>query len=222
MRRVLRENALSLVAFGLFFFTFIVGQSVAGSRTYNEEQRSHGEPEVGYVEYLTTAHFGEATFENWESEFLQMGTYVLLTVWLRQRGSSESKKLEGEEPVDEDPAEHGHDPDAPWPVRVGGLPLALYRNSLSIAFMLLFLATWVLHAVTGAREYSSEQIAHGGEPVTALEYAGRSQFWFESLQNWQSEFMAVGAIVVLSIFLRQQGSPESKPVHAPHSETGTD
>ena len=221
MRRFAKENSLTLVTFGLFFVTFIVGQSLAGQRTYNEEQKEHGEEEVTYVEYLTTPHFGEATFENWESEFLQMGAYVLLTVWLRQKGSSESKALDGKEPVDEDPAEHRGDKDAPWPVRVGGIPEALYKNSLSIAFFALFIASWFLHAMTGAHEYSAEQVAHGGQPVDTIGYMQRSQFWFESFQNWQSEFLAVASIVVLTIFLRQQGSPESKPVHAPHAETGS-
>ena len=220
MRR-LRENSLTLVTFGLFFVTFIVGQSLAGQRIYNEEQREHGDEPVSYTEYVRTPHFGEATFENWESEFLQMGAYVLLTVWLRQKGSSESKKIDEKEPVDEDPAKHRKDKDAPWPVRVGGIPEALYKNSLSIAFISLFALSWWLHAVTGAREYSNEQLAHGGEAVSAVQYLSRSQFWFESFQNWQSEFLAVACIVVFTIYLRQQGSPESKPVHAPHAETGS-
>ena len=117
LRRFVRNNALTLVVFGACAL-FLFGQSVAGHRVYNEEQRSHGEPEVGYGEYLTTAHFGEATFENWESEFLQMGAYVVLTIWLRQRGSAESKKFE-DDPTDEDPDRHRTDPDAPWPVRRG-------------------------------------------------------------------------------------------------------
>jgi hypothetical protein len=220
VKRFAKEHSLSLVTFALFFVTFIVGQSLAGHRAYNEEQQEHGDETVSYTQYLRTPHFGEATFENWESEFLQMGSYVLLTVWLRQKGSSESKKVDEEEPVDEDPAKHRGDPDAPWPVRVGGIPEAVYKNSLSIAFFSLFFLSWWLHAVTGAREYSNEQLAHGGEPVTAVEYLTRSQFWFESLQNWQSEFLAVACIVVFTIYLRQQGSPESKPVHAPHAETG--
>jgi hypothetical protein len=218
MRRFIRENSLSLAALGIFL-VLLVGQSLAGERTYNEEQTDHGEPAVGYGTYLTTAHFGEATFENWESEFLQMGAYVLLTVWLVQKGSAESKPLEGDE-VDEDPSEHRDDPDAPGPVRRGGWAAALYRNSLCIAFFTMFLLSWWLHAVTGAHEYSAEQLSHGGTAVDTLQYMTRSQFWFESLQNWQSEFLAVGAIVVLSIFLRQKGSPESKPVHAPHAQTG--
>ena len=221
MRRFVRDNALSLVLFGAFLLFWIVGQSVAGVRAYNAEQESHGEPTADYWEYVTSAHFGEATFENWESEFLQMGAYVLLTVWLTQRGSAESKSTDGKEPQDEDPEQHRDDPDAPWPVRRGGLALALYRNSLSIAFFTLFALSWWLHAVTGAHEYSAEQVAHGEPAVDTWAFVQRAEFWFQSMQNWQSEFLAVGAIVLLSIFLRQQGSPESKPVHAPHHETGT-
>ncbi|MDP9440765.1 MAG: hypothetical protein M3P34_00995 [Actinomycetota bacterium] len=219
MRRRLQENSLSLVAFGLFFLVFILGQTMSGQRVYNEEQREHGEAPVPMTEYLTTGHFVEATSENWESEFLQMGAYVLLTVWFRQKGSAESKKLDGEEPEDADPRQDLR-PDSPRAVKMGGLALGLYKNSLSLAFFGLFLLSFGLHAAGGAREYSSEQVAHGGQKVTALEYLRTSQFWFESLQNWQSEFLAVAAIVTLTIFLRQQGSPESKPVAAPHSETG--
>lgn len=221
MRRILRQNGLSLVVFGLFLVIFVFGQAVTGHRTYNDDQRDHQEPVVSFGEYVRTAHFGEATFENWESEFLQMGAYVLLTVWLRQRGSSESKKLEGDEPVDEDPELHRGDPDAPWPVRRGGMILAIYRNSLSVAFLACFALSWWLHAVTGARQFSTEQASHGGQSVTTLQFIGRAEFWFQSLQNWQSEFLAIAAIVGFSIFLRQKGSPESKPVHAPHHATGT-
>jgi len=221
VRRFLRENSLTLVTFGLFFVTFIVGQALAGQHAYNADQQDHHEATVSVVSYLRTGHFGEATFENWESEFLQMGAYVLLTVWLRQKGSAESKPVDGEEDVDEDPGKHGDDPDAPWPVRRGGLALTLYKNSLAIAFMTLFVLSFALHAVTGAHEYSDEQEAHGGERVTAAEYVTTSQLWFESFQNWQSEFLAVVAIVVFTRYLRQQGSPESKPVAAPHEATGS-
>lgn len=216
MRTFIRNNSLTIVSFGLFLLIFFGGQTVAGHRAYNEDQVDHGEPTVGYSEYLRSAHFGEATFENWESEFLQMGAYVVLTVGLRQRGSAESKRVERGEDVDEAPEGHGRDPGAPWPVRSGGLVLKLYKHSLSIAFLLLFLLSWFMHAVTGSREYSHEQTAHGGEAVNTWQYVNRSRFWFESLQNWQSEFLAVAFIVVLTIFLREQGSPESKPVHAPH------
>jgi len=220
MHRFWRNNGLSLVLVAMFVIT-LVGQSLAGHRHYNDDQREHGQPTVSYVEYLGTPAFLEATMENWESEFLQMGTYVYLTVFLFQKGSAESKDPEKSEPVDRkpDPKRRG----APGPVRRGGFALTLYKNSLSLTFLVLFLVTLVLHAVGGAAEHNEEQAAHGqAERVTVLQYLGTSRFWFESLQNWQSEFLAIAAMVVLSIFLRQQGSPESKPVDAAHSETGTE
>ena len=221
VRRVLRDNGLTLVLMIILFMPALVGQSVTGYRVYNDDQVEHQKSTVGYTTYLTSGHFIEATFENWESEFLQMGLYVLLTVWLRQRGSSESKSLEESEPVDDDPTGHRLDPNAPWPVRRGGWVLKLYKNSLSLVFFALFLVSFGLHAYGGSIEFSAEQLAHGGNPVSMLGYIGTSQFWFESFQNWQSEFLSIGAIVVFSIFLRQYGSPESKPVAAPNSQTGS-
>jgi hypothetical protein len=218
VRRFLNSNGLSLAMFALFIAT-LLGMSMAGQRVYNAEQRDHDEPTIGYIEYLATDAFIEVTFENWESEFLQMAAYVLLTVSLFQRGSAESKDPGKSEDVDEDPRGHRNDPGAPWPVRRGGFVLMLYENSLFLAFALLFLISFVLHALGGAGEFSDEQIAHGESGVSLLQYFGTSQFWFESLQNRQSEFLAVGAIVVLSVFLRQRGSPESKPVAMPHSQT---
>jgi hypothetical protein len=221
MKRVLRNNGLSLVVFGLFFVTFWAGQLLTGMHAYNAEQKQHHEPTASLGRYLSTAHFGEATTENWESEFLQMGAFVLLTIGLRQKGSAESKKLEGSDDVDEDPRKHQADPDAPWPVRQGGVVLAVYEHSLSIAFVFCFLAAFVLHLLTGTRNYNNEALAHGEHAIATLDYLRNSQFWFESLQNWQSEFLAVASIVVFTIFLRQRGSAESKPVHAPHAETGS-
>ncbi|HEX8247580.1 MAG TPA: DUF6766 family protein [Pyrinomonadaceae bacterium] len=221
MKRILRENGLSIVWLGLFFVTFIAGQTVSGYLHYNEEQREHRQPEVSYVEYLTTPHFVEATMENWESEFLQMFLFVALTTFLYQKGSAESKKLDEEEAVDRDPRLSKDKKDAPFPVRKGGLILTLYEHSLSLAFLILFIICFFLHAAGGAREYNQEQLEHGSrEAVTTLQYMATSRFWFESLQNWQSEFLAVGMMVVLSIWLRQRGSPESKPVDAAHSQTG--
>jgi hypothetical protein len=221
MPRVVRDNALSL-AMLILFIGSLLGQSSTGHRVYNQDQLEHGEAEVSYLGYLKTGHFVEAVFENWESEFLQMAMYVVLTAVLIQKGSSESKKGDGSDPQDEDPRKHQNDPNAPLPVRKGGLALHLYEHSLSIALFALFLISFFLHAAGGAKEYSAEQVAHGGSEVRILEYLTTSQFWFESLQNWQSEFLSVLAIVVLSIFLRQRGSPESKPVHAPHLATGSD
>lgn len=220
MRKILRENGLSIVL-GLSFLLFLAGQAAVGVKVYNEEQQEHGQPAVNFFDYLTSSHFLEATMENWESEFLQMFAFVVLTAFLFQKGSAESKKLDEEEPVDRDPRKSRNKKDAPWPVRQGGLILKLYEHSLSLAFLLLFLMAFTLHAVGGAEEYNQSQREHGSsEVVSTLEYIGTSRFWFESFQNWQSEFLAVGAMVVLSIFLRQRGSPESKPVDSPHSETG--
>jgi hypothetical protein len=218
MRGFWRNNGLSLVLAAMFLLT-IVGQSVAGHRQDNDDRREHGQPAESYVSYLGSPEFLEATMENWESEFLQMAAYVLLTVFLFQKGSAESKDPEKDEPVDRrpDPGRRG----APGPVRRGGIALALYKNSLGLTFGAHFLLSFVLHAVGGAGEYNEEQAVHGqSSRVTTMQFLGTSRFWFESLQNWQSEFLAVLAIVVLSIFLRQQGSPESKPVDASHDETG--
>jgi hypothetical protein len=222
MRRVLRENGLSIVL-GSLFLVFWIGQSVAGHREHNSEQREHGQPEVGYVTYLRSSHFWEATAENWESEFFQMFGYVILTAFLYQKGSSESKKPDEPEAVDRDPRAGRTRKDSPWPVRRGGWVLKLYENSLSLALLLFFLVSIMLHAVSGAAVYNDEQAAHG-EPqsLSFLQYATTSRFWFESFQNWQSEFLAIAAMVVFSIFLRQRGSPESKPVDSPHSQTGTE
>lgn len=223
MRRLLRDNGLAIVWLGLFFVTLIFGQSTAGHHEYNNDQREHNRPEITYAEYLQSAHFVEATMENWESEFLQMFLFIVLTTFLYQKGSAESKNPEEEEEVDRDPRKSKHKKNAPWPVRQGGLILKLYENSLSLAFLVLFLISLLLHAAGGAREYNQDQAEHGSsERVTMLQYMATSRFWFESFQNWQSEFLAVGMMVVLSIWLRQRGSPESKPVDAPHSQTGKD
>jgi hypothetical protein len=218
MGRVLRDNGLSIILMSLFLLSWL-GQSVVGHRERNSDQREHRQPEVSYVSYLKSAHFWEATAENWESEFFQMFGYVILTAMLYQRGSLESKKLGETEPVDRDPRRHKRK-DSPWPVHRGGLILKLYENSLSLAFFLFFLISIAMHAVAGAGVYNDEQAGHGETAhFSVLRYAGTSRFWFESLQNWQSEFLAIAAMVILSIFLRQRGSPESKPVDAPHHET---
>ena len=220
MRRFFRDNGLSITMLTLFILS-LLGQTLTGHHEYNEDRQEHRQPEVTYSEYLTTGHFVEATFENWESEFLQMAAYVMLTAFLYQRGSSESKDPDkAEEEVDRDPSRARNRRDAPGPVRRGGIVLKLYENSLFIAFALLFLLSFARHAAGGVNEFNSEQREHGQPAITFWQYVAGSRFWFESFQNWQSEFLSVAAIVLLSIWLRQRGSPESKPVDAPHSETG--
>lgn len=218
MRRFIRENSLSLVMFGLFF-TSLVGQIITGYQEYNQELKEHRQPQISNVKYLESGHFIEAVFENWESEFLQMGVYVLLTVFLKQKGSPESNKLEGKDAADSEsrtPQNNNHT----LPVRREGLALKVYENSLSLALFTLFFLSFTLHAIGGAKAFSQEQIQHGKQPVSAIQYVSTSQFWFESFQNWQSEFLSIGMLVVLSIFLRQKGSPQSKPVDSPNEETG--
>ena len=207
------DHGLSIVLAALFVVT-MVGQTWSGWLAYNQQQQDHAQPTVTLGEYLTTGHFGEATFENWESEFLQMAFYVLLTIFLFQKGSSESKRPDVLEMVDLDPRQVADKESAPWPVRRGGWVLRLYENSLSLAFALLFLVSFVLHARTGVVHFNEEQMEHGQPAISTLEFFGTSQFWFESFQNWQSEFLSLAAMVTFSIFLRQRGSPESKPVHA--------
>lgn len=219
MREFLRNNGLSLALFGLFFFS-LVGQYFTGWNEYNDDRKTHGKPQVGYIEYFGEGHFIEAVFENWESEFLQMGMYVVLTIFLYQRGSSESKTPGTVERVDVIPENSLLSKDAPTLVKKGGWTLKIYQNSLSITLFLLFFASFVLHAVGGAREYNEEQIEHHQPIVSTVEFMETSTFWFQSFQNWQSEFLSIGAMVVLSIFLRQKGSPESKPVDAAYFETG--
>lgn len=219
MRRFLRENGLSLTMFGLFV-AFLIGQTITGYSVYNHDQQDHRLPVVSLPAYLGSGHFIEAVFENWESEFLQMGGYVVLTIFLRQKGAEESKPLEGEQEVDKQPDPARAPEDAPGPVKRGGLSLKLYENSLSIALFTLFAISFALHALGGAMEYNQEQLEHGSQTVSMLQFLATTQFWFESFQNWQSEFLSVGMLIVLSIFLRQKGSPESKPVEAAYSATG--
>lgn len=220
MRRFFRNNSLSIVM-SLLFLGCLFGQYVSGHLEHNEDQVKHGQPTISFVEYAGSNHFLEATMENWESEFLQMFGFIILTTFLYQKGSAESKDPNEEEPVDKHARKSRKKKDVPWPVRKSGLVMKLYENSLSLAFLLLFLIAFLLHAVGGAGEYSQEQNEHGQiQQVSVADYMGTSRFWFESMQNWQSEFLSVGSMVVLSIFLRQRGSPESKPVDSPHSETG--
>lgn len=218
MKKFLRENGLSLLFLFITLLT-LLGQIVVGWHEFSNDLKDYGRPALDFSSYLTSGHCIEAVFENWESEFLQMGLYVLLTVSLRQKGSSESKRIDESEEVDREPS--ANRPGAPWPVRRGGWILVLYQNSLSLAFFLLFASAFFLHALGGAEQYNTEQALKGKtEILTLWQFLGTSEFWFQSLQNWQSEFLSVLSIVVLSIFLRQKGSPESKPVDAPNDETG--
>jgi hypothetical protein len=193
------------------------GQTVTGFRVHNHELVAEHQPALSLGAYLTSGAFAEAVFENWESEFLQMAVFVLLTKYLRQRGSSESKPMTGSADVDEEPRLRR---DAPGPVKRGGIGLRLYQHSLTLALLALFALSFAGHAMGGASAYSAEQKLQGAPGVSTLEYLGTSQFWFESFQNWQSEFLSMAVLIYLSIYLRERGSPQSKPVAAPHAQTG--
>ena len=210
------RNGLTLIFLVLLVLTLVM-QAYTGWLEHNEELTERGAAGIPFLPYLVSDHFLEATFENWESEFLQMVSFVCLTIWLRQKGSAESKDLDKPEEVDREPQPH---PDAPWPVKKGGFVLALYKHSLSLAFLFLFVVSFVLHFKGSRGAYNVEQQAMHKPSESVGEYLLNKRFWFESFQNWQSEFMSVAAIVFLSIYLRQQGSPQSKPVDAPHSQTG--
>jgi membrane protein implicated in regulation of membrane protease activity len=214
------RNALSLTCFATFL-VLLVGMVLTGHHAFNAEQLEHGEAQVSLWSYFGQGHVWEALFENWESEFLQMAAYVVLTAYLIQRGSAESKDPDKHEVTDDDPRDADERRAVPWPVRRGGLVLKLYEHSLAIAFALLFVGSFIGHAFGGVASYNDEAVAHGEPTISTWHFVKGSQFWFESFQNWQSEFLAVVAIVVLSIFLRQRGSPESKAVAAPHHATGT-
>jgi Domain of unknown function (DUF6766) len=214
-----RDRGLTLVL--LFMFAvFVLGQAATGFAEYNTERENHGQPTVTLQAYLETGHPWEALFENWESEFLQMAVFVLLTTFLIQKGSPESRRPGVTEVVDTDPRDFASDPKAPWPVRRGGWVLRLYEHSLGLAFVLLFLASWLGHALGGYAEYAADEALHGQPYPALVDYLTSSRFWFESFQNWQSEFLAIASMVWLAVYLRQRWSPESKPVHAPHAETG--
>ena len=219
MGKWVKEHGLLLVNAGLFL-AFFAGMILTGAANYSEEQQAHGESAVSVLQFLATGEFVEATFENWESEFLQMAMYVVLTVFLFQKGSSESKPAGKDAPQDEDPRQAAIKKATPWPVKRRGAVLKVYEHSLSILLFLLFLGSFTAHALGGAEAYNDEQQSHGQATVTVLQYVGTSRFWFESFQNWQSEFLAVAVLVGASVYLREKGSPESKPVAEPHYETG--
>jgi len=215
--RFIRNNGLSIAFFVLFVIS-LAGQLLTGYSDHNKDLQKQGGGTISLVQYIRSGHFVQATFENWESEFLQMALFIVLTIWLKQKGSSESKSLDEAEETDREP-----DParkDAPWPVHKGGWILAIYKHSLTIVLFLLFIICFILHFY-GSLKDENEQSALNGLPAqTAGQYIGDSRFWFESFQNWQSEFLSIFAIIVLSIYLRQKGSSQSKPVDAPHSVTG--
>lgn len=221
MRAGLRRNSLGIF-FGALFLLTVGGQAVAGWHAFNEEQVGEQLGTIGFWDYLLSTDFAVAVSENWQSEFLQFLLYLLATVWLLQRGSPESKELDraGRE-SDEDQLVGPHArADSPRWARVGGWRTRLYSTSLALVVGAIFVASWAVQSVTGRAAYNEHRLQQLQDPLSWGGYVTAADFWERTLQNWQSEFLAVGAFAVLAIFLRQRGSPESKPVGAPHSATG--
>jgi hypothetical protein len=223
VRRFLRENSLSLFFFAIFLAA-LAGQAIAGHILHNEEAAAHQGSQISLLRYLISSDFGNAVLENWQSEYLQFLLFMLATVWLLQRGSPESKEP-GKEGVetkkDQKIGPHAR-ADSPLWARVGGWRTKIYSNSLLIAMAVIFLGSWFAQSVTGWTEFNAEQSDHGDPTVSWIGYLGSATFWEATLQNWQSEFLAIGSFAVLAVYLRQRGSPESKPVGAPHGATGTE
>ena len=220
MKKFFRENGLS-IAFLFLFVISICGQAFTGYHDYLSEIREWNKTlakEITFTEYLKSGHFIQATFENWESEFLQMALFVILTIFLKQKGSSESKKINETNKTDKIPNPKRRN--APWPVKKGGIILKLYENSLSIALLLLFFLSWALHFFGSLKDENMFRSLRNEPAISVAQYLTNSRQWFESFQNWQSEFLSVFALIVLSIYFRQKGSSQSKAVDAPYDETG--
>ena len=220
-RGFLRDNALSLV-FGAVFLATLVGQALSGVADFNAQQIADGLEPVSLGEYVTSSSFGVDVMENWQSEYLQFFLYIFATVWLVQRGSSESKKPgeEGPESDKEQKVGRHADEDSPAWARIGGWRTAVYGRSLGLLMGALFLLTWAASSIAGWAAYNGDQLGNREDPVSYLGYLGAADFWNRSFQNWQSEMLAVGSMAVFAVYLRQRGSPESKPVGAPHAVTG--
>jgi hypothetical protein len=217
----LRANALSL-AFGALFLITLAGQAISGTADFNAQQIANGLEPVSLLDYVTSSSFGVDVMENWQSEYLQFFLYIFATVWLVQRGSSESKKPgeEGTESDKEQKIGRYATEDSPTWAKTGGWRTGLFSRSLGLLMLGLFLLTWAASALAGWASFNSEQLSERQDPVTWVGYLGEADFWNRSFQNWQSEMLAVGSMAVFSVFLRQRGSPESKPVGVPHDETG--
>jgi len=223
MRAFLKHNSLSIAFLALFLMALIL-QAFAGHADFNEDQLRHDNPTMSLGRYVISSEFGVAVLENWQSEYLQFTLFMVATVWLLQRGSPESKPVDKagrESDKDQLVGEHAK-PDSPRWAKAADLRRTLYENSLLIVMAAIWLASWFAQSITGVNEYNAERLDHHQLPVSWSAYLGSPDFWEKTLQNWQSEFLAVGSMAILAVYLRQRGSPESKPVGTPHHATGTE
>ena len=222
MRRFARENGLSLF-FGTIFLATLGGQSFAGQHNTNAELAQHGGEPLSWWGYVHSPDFGGAVLENWQSEFLQFSLFIAATIWLVQKGSNESKRLEdvGLESKEQQKIGAATPERGPRLARLDDWRTRIYENSLLLVMTLIFFATWLGQSLNNWRVFNAEQLEHHESPVSWSRYLLDPDFWEKTLQNWQSEFLAVGTMAVFTIYLRQRGSPESKPVGAPHDETAS-
>jgi hypothetical protein len=221
--RFVRDNSLSIFFLAIFLLS-LAGQAIAGHGSFNHDQLLHHGDPISLGRYLTTSEFAADVAENWQSEYLQFTLYIFGTVWLLQRGSPESKPLDKaglESDEDQKVGEHADARSPRW-ARTGGLRAALYGNSLLVVMTAIWLGSWLAQSIAGASGYNANQLDHQAATVSWPHYVASSDFWSRTLQNWQSEFLAVGSMAILSVYLRQRGSPESKPVGAPHDATGVE
>lgn len=223
MRAWLRENSLTL-AFSLLLLAALVGQALTGQASYDEAAMDAGLPTLTLGQYVTSSQFAVDVAENWQSEYLQFLLYILLTVWLLQKGSPESKPLDkaGRESDKDQKVGRYADEGSPSWAKVGGWRTGLYSRSLGLAMGTVFIGSWTAQLVAGRSAYNAEQLQDLQDPLTWSGYLQAPDFWNRTFQNWQSEFLAVGSMVVFSIYLRERGSPESKPVGSAHSTTGVE
>jgi hypothetical protein len=223
MKRVLKENSLGLV-FGVLFLIVLVGQAFAGHADFNQQQLTEGLPPVSLGRYLTSASFGTDVAENWQSEYLQFFLYIFLTVWLLQKGSPESKTMDkvGLESDQDQKVGRYADEDSPKSARSTGLRLWVFSNSLGLVMGAIFLASWTTQSIAGVAAFNEMQLGDLQDPVSWGRYLMEPDFWNRTLQNWQSELLAVASMAILAIYLRQRGSSQSKPVGTPHTATGVE
>ncbi|KQU68896.1 DUF6766 family protein [Phycicoccus sp. Root101] len=223
MRKTLRENGLTL-AFTALLVLALAGQALTGQASYNDAATDAGLPTLSIVEYVTSSQFTVDVAENWQSEYLQFLLYILLTVWLLQKGSPESKPLDsaGRESDKDQKVGVYADQDSPRWAAVGGWRTELFSRSLGLAMGAVFLGSWAAQLVAGRSAYNAEQLQDLQDPLTWSQYLDAPDFWNRTFQNWQSEFLAVGSMVVFSIYLRERGSPESKPVGTADTATGVE
>jgi hypothetical protein len=223
MRRFLKEQSLSIV-FLLLFLGALGGQAIAGHADFNEQQVAHGDPTISLGRYVVSSEYAVDVMENWQSEYLQFTLLILLTVWLLQRGSPESKELDkgGRESDREQKVGRYAQQNSPRWAKVGGIRRTIYENSLVIVMGTVWVGTWFAQSIAGLAQYNSGRLGHQLDSVGWLTYVGKPDFWNRTLQNWQSEFLAVGSMAILAVYLRQRGSPESKPVGAPHGASGVE